>query len=849
MKRDRQRAFWAQWRGWFLLPTLICAALSGLILRHAGTHYWGPLDSDLRNQFYPWQVFIHRWLHRGVFPYWDPHVFGGYPTIETQQMLALNPVHLLSFLWRPEVGLALQMAAHTWIAGLGMAWALARWARLTALAAAASGVLFVLSGLFAVRVIAGHFTVVAALAWWPLAAGSVGNLMARLMPRSAAPPWRDWRGMGRRAWECRRPIALAAVFHAMVVLAGGPQYIVYLFYIEAAVVVAVAPVRWWATCALACGAVWMLALALAAPQWLPAVWYLPYTARSSTGSEMGRIDFSPLQNLWLEFIMPFPFGDGVRLGHLHFKSVWETATYPGSAAIALVLAGVFRVAFAGLKIAARGAVARRNAFTLRQMAARAGLTGPALAGLIIMGLGFYMIVGGWLPGFGGFRDATKARAVVAFGLVVFVAATLNGIILRPAHWRWPLLAGAAGQLLMLGAAGEFLDPDAFLRLIRSFGNPMDSIDALRLEATLKDPRAAISGFAHARTAAALAAAGVVVGAFCLKRWRRSAVTAIILLASGDVLVQHGYLWGATHPYAENTGLPQELDRFFRPKVAGAVAGQELPWRAVLPSAIINRPHHLEGLYEYHGYDPLMPAMAVGRHRLVGIKKIAEEQGRAWHRPLMPLTGNRYDVSLWPVEVAGGTIEVAPGEALTAPEAALFEITRHVSVRRVGRGYFGPSIGGRHFLWPTADTQTEFPPIDPDFQKSIEVSLPRYSSDGLSTRPVAQTADAVFPRPLDRPDEWNVGVKLERPALLVFKSTWLPGWRVRIDGEDMGRALFANGWMPAAMVPAGDHEVSFVYRPVAWPACVALSVAAGALISGLLIWGCGGRGCCHAADAD
>src|SRR5690606_7529718 len=133
---------WAQSKWWFLAPLVICISLCSLMLRGEGTLYWGPLESDLTNQFYPWQVFIHRWIMRGVLPYWDPHVFSGYPTIETQQMLALNPVHLLSLLLSPEFGLMAMMAGNTVIGCAAMCWGLWHWGRLSALASAAGGVLY-----------------------------------------------------------------------------------------------------------------------------------------------------------------------------------------------------------------------------------------------------------------------------------------------------------------------------------------------------------------------------------------------------------------------------------------------------------------------------------------------------------------------------------------------------------------------------------------------------------------------------------------------------------------------------------------------------------------------------------
>src|SRR5690606_13897211 len=122
-------------------------------------------------------VFVHRWLMRGVFPWWDPHVFSGYPTLETQQMLALNPIHLLTLMLPAHWGLPMQMALHTAIAATGTALALWKWGRTSPMAAVAGAAAWAFGALFTVRVTAGHFTVVAAISWWPLAALSLLRLV------------------------------------------------------------------------------------------------------------------------------------------------------------------------------------------------------------------------------------------------------------------------------------------------------------------------------------------------------------------------------------------------------------------------------------------------------------------------------------------------------------------------------------------------------------------------------------------------------------------------------------------------------------------------------------------------
>ena len=50
----------------------------------------------------------------------------------------------------------------------------------------------------------------------------------------------------------------------------------------------------------------------------------------------------------------------------------------------------------------------------------------------------------------------------------------------------------------------------------------------------------------------------------------------------------------------------------------------------------------------------------------------------------------------------------------------------------------------------------------------------------------------------------------RAAVLVLKEAWYPGWSARIDGAP-APCLPANVWARAVRVPAGRHEVRFVYR--------------------------------------
>jgi hypothetical protein len=82
-----------------------------------------------------------------------------------------------------------------------------------------------------------------------------------------------------------------------------------------------------------------------------------------------------------------------------------------------------------------------------------------------------------------------------------------------------------------------------------------------------------------------------------------------------------------------------------------------------------------------------------------------------------------------------------------------------------------------------------------------------------------------------PNRVGVRTKAGRPSVLVLAENHYPGWRAYLDGRPVG-VLRVNYNQRGVRVPAGEHEVSFVYRPK--------SVVIGAGVSlltalGLLLW--------------
>jgi len=58
--------------------------------------------------------------------------------------------------------------------------------------------------------------------------------------------------------------------------------------------------------------------------------------------------------------------------------------------------------------------------------------------------------------------------------------------------------------------------------------------------------------------------------------------------------------------------------------------------------------------------------------------------------------------------------------------------------------------------------------------------------------------------------WRIRTSGPRPSLIVVAAAWFPGWVARVDGRP-APVLVADGAFLGVAVPAGDHEVTLVYK--------------------------------------
>ena len=112
-------------------------------------------------------------------------------------------------------------------------------------------------------------------------------------------------------------------------------------------------------------------------------------------------------------------------------------------------------------------------------------------------------------------------------------------------------------------------------------------------------------------------------------------------------------------------------------------------------------------------------------------------------------------------------------------------------------------------------------IDHDSEAILEAEI-------LSKPPICNDqSQAEIRVAAEEPNQNLVRVNSSAAGYLVIADLWYPGWQAFVDGKQ-SRIWRANYLFRAVAVPAGEHEVSIVYRPK--------TLYGGAVISGMALIG-------------
>lgn len=166
---------------------------------------------DIHRQYYFYREFFNYWVSHGVFPWWNPYLFGGEPFIANPVVNIWYPPNWLFFFLPLNIAYSWHIALHIFWACLGMFVLLIGPIGLIRpirpISAFVGGILFGLSGFFMSRTFAGHVDVIAAASFMPWVVRAFAQVI-RL----------ELRVHSKR--EQRKVIEIAAITFALQLLAG-----------------------------------------------------------------------------------------------------------------------------------------------------------------------------------------------------------------------------------------------------------------------------------------------------------------------------------------------------------------------------------------------------------------------------------------------------------------------------------------------------------------------------------------------------------------------------------------------------------------------------------------------------
>jgi hypothetical protein len=377
-------------------------------------------------------------------------------------------------------------------------------------------------------------------------------------------------------------------------------------------------------------------------------------------------------------------------------------------------------------------------------------------------------------------------------------------------------AGFAFVMLFALAAFHFADPGTFTKLLTLFQPPFDPQDQAAYLAVMKDPSQAILAYSHGLIAVLDISAGAIVAMVAAYYFRKKtflvrAVFAIVMIAAvlEPFLLSRAMLV-ARQPYSK-IGIPADL-RTLAERTINKRGPHEAPFRFYLSPQIINRTHLMDDFMECRGYDPLMPMNGANRVLLLDPKQTDHKLTTA---PVfrMRALGVRYDISDWdpashrPIE--DSFFKVAE------TTATIMTLERKVTAGFPDETGFGPDYSNTNYIVPSMWGGEIVKPADLPSQFIWQTKQIQPMSDGPADGCGPAAGERIEWDESGRPDTREAKLILRRPGLLVLHETWLPGWSMQRDNEEIKPALCANKWMVAAMVPAGTHTVMFSYRPIYW----------------------------------
>ena len=687
------------------------------------------ISNDFRSLFIPLRAGLQNTLREGSWPFWQRGMFLGYPMLGDIQFQLFNPLTWLTLPLHPARGITVQSLLELCLCSVGMAF----WMKqrgLKATEAVFAGAVFALCLKQTVHL--HHWTFAASTCAWPWMLAGLDGLAATGRPRFAALTALATAGtwIGSSPQMAYFGTGLAFLY----ALSLGPKLPYRVPLPHAAL----------ALCAVPIG------IALAAPLLLPVHELNALGPRGAGVTYHFAASWSwPDSSVWTAMLLPRAWG-----GRAEFRgpmNYWELQGYLGLLPMALVLAAPLR--------------SRRNWLLLA----------VALLGIWISfgehaWLDLHRFAVRLLPGYGGFRNPTRALMLTAFCVAALAAEGLARLREQPRS-RWLVLAGLGILAVCVALAAAF--PQGY------------SVQHLR---------------ADAEVAVWLLAACAVWAYFARSDWRWAAIAVPLFLA--DVKAQ---CWDSPEigPAAREghalEALAPAVPKAPEPRRVAAI----LEWEQA--NAVLAR--GWEGVTGY-GPTPIDRVLRLFEATWTGVirppRQINEDENFPRFRtdsPVIPLFGA-------PLIAANREASVPPiardGDARLYRLPALPRVFWTAAWRDVPdeRSYplLVEAAQGALAVLPEPIAQPSGPP------------LPPVAADRIEVRPNQVTATLTAPA----------------DGLVVLLEPWFPGWRATLDGAP-APLLRADFLFMATPVRAGPHTLRLAYFPDRLLPGIAIAIVAAALL--------------------
>lgn len=720
---------------------------------------------DVAPFFYPMKQFLAETVRGGGIPFWNPWVANGEPFFASLQPAVLYPPTLLLYLLPLPFAFDLLTIFHFPLAGCGFYLLLRRWGH-GPIGAIVGALAFMLGGYFV----------------------SIGNFLNNLQTVA----WIPWLFL---VWDrylesgSKRELVVFSLLAAVAFLGGEPQMLALGILVVAVHGLARVEGRHLSARrqVAGLGLAALLVTALTAVQLLPFLEYMGESVRtlSLNVDYSARTSLEPAA-LWQLLIPPAlaagPFGFTTQ--YLFSSRVpWLLSVYPGSLVILLAIVGL---------VLPRGR--RWLIFWVG-----CGVLGILLA----MGQHshLYLLLHEAVPPFRTLRYPEKFYFLTALALPILAARGAD-VFVRPAvrRLRRPLAAaaGVAGVYVLLAGLLWAL-PDLVARLCGEGSGA-------RL---CERPGVGQSLYAGVLIWPAVAAA---TAAGLLLVYRRGRVKpallggALVALLALDLILPH---------------------RAVNPSVASEFYGQT-PWavqviqerepemdrqryRAIPLSSTMADIFQVRGAWELSNLYLMHEVAGANLGQIYGLLHQDGLQGIELRSVAETVAAGRHLEGARAVNFlrTAGVLYNADATPFTASLPGVEAVASHpelpLTLYRipdpVPRAYlvqrFRVEPDRRRALWTA---------IDSDFRLEDEVVLDRQPSLPPRIGAGGEILEADFGR-----EEVRLRVRTEGPAILVLTDRAYPGWEVWVD--DRPAELYrANGYFRGVVLPGGEHQVAFLFRP-------------------------------------